>query len=44
MPYLQDKDLSSYDINLLMKIKTPKLDEPHTMAVSNMKYLYYSVP
>ena len=44
LPYLQDHDLSSYDIDLKILIKTPKLEAPHTMAISNMKYLYFSVP
>ena len=43
LPYLQDDDLSSYDISLDVLIKTPTLSEPHLMATSNMKYLYYSV-
>ena len=43
LPYLQDPDLSAYDIDLHMLIKTPKMDEPHLMATSNMKHLYYSV-
>ena len=43
LPYLQDPDLSAYDIDLQMLIKTPKMTEPHLMATSNMKYLYYSV-
>ena len=43
LPYLQDPDLSAYDIDLQMLIKTPKMSEPHLMATSNMKYLYYSV-
>ena len=43
LPYLQDKDLSSYDVNLTVSIKTPKMDDWHPLAVSNMKYLYYSV-
>jgi len=43
MPYLQDKDLSSYDVSLDILIKTPKLDAPHKLATSNFKHLYYSV-
>lgn len=44
MPYLQDNDLSSYDINLEMCLKTPTMDAPAKIATSNMRYLYYSVP
>ena len=44
LPYLQDNDLSSYNVNLEMLIKTPTMTEPHKMATSNMRYLYYSVP
>lgn len=44
LPYLQDNDLSSYNIDLEMCIKTPTMSEPHVMAKSNMRYLYYSVP
>jgi len=43
LPYLQDKDLSSYDINLSVGIKTPSMDDFHTVTNSNMKHLYYSV-
>jgi len=43
LPYLRDTDLHSYDINLDIQIKTPKMEAYHTMATSNMKYLYYSV-
>ena len=43
LPYLQDNDLSSYNIDLEMLIKTPAMAEPHIMATSNMRYLYYSV-
>lgn len=43
MDYLQDNDLSSYNIDLQIHIKTPKMTEYHMIAESNMKYLYYSV-
>ena len=43
LPYLVDNDLSSYNIDLKILIKTPKMEAPHTLAVSNMKYLYFSV-
>lgn len=44
LPYLQDSDLSSYNIDLKVVLKTPTLPAGHTISVSNMKYLYYSVP
>ena len=43
LPYLQDNDLSSYNVELDVLIKTPAMSEPHKMATSNMRYLYYSV-
>jgi fumarylacetoacetase len=43
LSYLQDKDLSCYDVDLKVKIKTPKMDSYHEIANSNLKYLYYSV-
>ena len=43
LPYLQDNDLSSYDVNLEILIKTPTMAEPHRVATSNMRYLYYSL-
>jgi fumarylacetoacetase len=43
MNYLQDSDLSSYEINLEVGLKTAKMDKHHKIATSNMKYLYYSV-
>ena len=44
LPYLVDKDLSAYDIKLTAQMRTPKMGEDwHTLSVSNMKYLYYSV-
>lgn len=43
MNYLQDKDLSCYDIDLKVGLKTQKMDNYHEIAHSNTKYLYYSV-
>ena len=42
---LQDKDLSCYDINLNVSIKTSTMKENEwdVNCKSNMKYLYYSV-
>lgn len=44
LPYLQDTDLSAYDITLEVSIRTPQMgDKWHLLASSNMKHLYYSV-
>lgn len=41
--YLNDKDLSCYDISLKASIKTEKMKEYKEVCHSNTKYLYYSV-
>jgi fumarylacetoacetase len=44
LPYLQDADLSAYDLNLEVSIKTPTMgDSWDVISKSNMKHLYYSV-
>ena len=43
LPYLRDNDLSSYNVDLDICIKTPTMTEPHKVSTSNMRYLYYSV-
>lgn len=44
LPYLQDADLSAYDVNLTVAIKTAKMEDSwHVLSTSNMKHLYYSV-
>lgn len=45
LPYLKDDDLSAYDVQLQVAIKTEKMadGEWHVLTNSNMKYLYYSV-
>ena len=43
LPYLQDPDLSSFDIDLGVEIITPGNSEPHRLATSNLKYLYWSM-
>ena len=43
MPYLQDNDLSSYNVELDVCVKTPAMSEPFKVATSNMRYLYYGV-
>lgn len=43
LPYLQDKDLHAYDLQLEVHLKTPTMDDWHCLTKSNMKHLYYSV-
>jgi fumarylacetoacetase len=44
LPYLQDSDLSAYDLQLEVSIKTPSMgDDWCVISKSNMKHLYYSV-
>ena len=42
MPYLAEKDHTSYDIPLQVLIETEKTTKPQLLATSNMKYLYWS--
>lgn len=42
LDYLKDADLKSYNVELDVLIKTPTMTEPHLMAKSNLKYLYWS--
>jgi fumarylacetoacetase len=44
LPYLQDPDLSSYDVKLFAQLKPVGTDKWVQLAESNMTYLYYSVP
>jgi fumarylacetoacetase len=41
-PYLQDPDLSSYDISLMTYLQTPG-SEKELISVSNLKHLYWSL-
>jgi len=43
MQYLKDDDLHCYNVDLKVKLKTPKMENYHELATSNAKYLYYSV-
>jgi fumarylacetoacetase len=44
LPYLQDGDLSAYDLNLEVSIRTPAMkDSWDVISRSNMNNLYYSV-
>lgn len=42
LDYLQDADMTSYDINLDVFMKSPKMEAEHKLATSNLKYLYWS--
>lgn len=44
LDYLKDNDLSNYDVDLKVKIKSAKMSDYHDLATSNAKYLYFSVP
>jgi fumarylacetoacetase len=43
LPYLKQKDRSTFDINLEVYLDNEKLDEPHKLAVSNYKHMYWSM-
>lgn len=43
LKYLQDPNLSSWDINLETYLQTPKHDKPEKIVKSNFKYLYWTV-
>jgi fumarylacetoacetase len=44
LPYLKDSDLSCYNIDLKVGLKSSTMDNYHEIGASNTKYLYYSVP
>ena len=44
LPYLRDNDLSCYNVDLKVKLRSEKMSEYVDIATSNLKYLYYSVP
>lgn len=43
LPYLKEDQSYSYNIDLHVKIQSETMSEPHTVAVSNFKHLYWSV-
>jgi fumarylacetoacetase len=43
LAYLQPPQLSSYDINLEVLLKTPELDSPSKITQSNLSQLYWSL-
>lgn len=43
LPYLQEKGNTTYDINLDVSVKTPKLEQAHTISRSNFKNMYWSM-
>ena len=44
LPYLQDNERSSYNVELDICLRSATMASDHKIATSNMKYLYYSVP
>ena len=43
LPYLQCEKNWTFDMNLEVQIKTPKMSEPETISVSNYKYMYWNL-
>ncbi|CAO3690570.1 unnamed protein product [Rhizopus microsporus] len=43
LPYLQEKQPSAYDVNLNVEIKPAGSSKFETVAVSNLKYMYWSI-
>ena len=43
LPYLQCKENWTFDINLEVKLKTPKMIEPDTISETNYKYMYWNL-
>ena len=44
LPYLQEKTRKIYDIHLAVDIRSPQMDEYHTICRSNFKHLYWTPP
>ncbi len=43
LPYLNQKNRSTFDINLEVYLDNEKLNEPHKLATSNYKHMYWSM-
>ncbi|MEP7145647.1 MAG: fumarylacetoacetase, partial [bacterium] len=43
LPYLQSKGDWLFDINLEVKLKSEKMNEPYVISRSNFKYLYWDI-
>ncbi len=43
LPYLNQKNRSTFDINLEVYLDADGLEEPHRLATSNYKYMYWSM-
>ena len=43
LPYLQCEQSWTFDMNLEVKLKTPRMTEPETISESNYKYMYWSL-
>jgi fumarylacetoacetase len=42
LPYLQDPDYSSFDIQLQVLLRTPALKDPFQLSLSNYKHMYWN--
>ena len=42
LPYLQDPDYSSFDVQLSVAIQSPTMEKPHVVCQSNFKNLYWN--
>ena len=42
LPYLQEKNHTSYDIALSLEYKTPKMEKSDVIVTTNYKYMYWS--
>lgn len=43
LPYLKQKDRSTFNINLEVYLDNDELEEPHKLATSNYKHMYWSM-
>ncbi|KAI8068287.1 hypothetical protein BC940DRAFT_299617 [Gongronella butleri] len=43
LPYLKESQPSAYDVNLEVQLKPAESSEFHTVATSNLKYMYWSI-
>ncbi len=43
LPYLQESTRTTYDIQLEVALASEQMPEPHTIATSNFKYLYWTM-
>ncbi|KAM9960624.1 hypothetical protein ACTFIW_009770 [Dictyostelium discoideum] len=43
MKYLQEQGNTTFDIELSVSIKSPKMSKPHKVSTSNLKYMYWTL-